>query len=118
MADIPPEARRPAVPSLISMSIRHGNLKVRAVGLERRFSLDIYHRLMGTSWTRLGLMFVGLFLAFNVAFAGLYRLDQPGLAVAHDAMQMSAFWRDFFFSVHTVATIGYGNVYPVSLYAN
>lgn len=88
------------------------------MGLERRFSLDIYHRLMGTSWTRLGLMFVGLFLAFNVAFAGLYRMDQIGLATAHDTMQMSPFWRDFFFSVHTVATIGYGNVYPISLYDN
>ena len=31
---------------------------------------------------------------------------------------MPLFWRGFFFSVHTVATIGYGNVYPVSLYAN
>jgi inward rectifier potassium channel len=33
-------------------------------------------------------------------------------------MEMPLFWRDFFFSVHTVATIGYGNVYPVSLYTN
>lgn len=106
------------VPSLISMSIRHGNLRVRAVGLPRRFSLDIYHRLMGTSWTLLGVMFVGLFLIFNIAFAGLYRLDQAGLAAAHDTMQMPLFWRDFFFSVHTVATIGYGNVYPISLYTN
>lgn len=119
MAKLPPEQRPKPVPSLISMAIRHGNLRVRAVGLPRRFSLDIFHRLMGTSWTKLGLMFVGLFMAFNLVFAGLYLVDQAGLATAQDdPLRMPLFWRDFFFSVHTVATIGYGNVYPVSLWNN
>jgi inward rectifier potassium channel len=118
MADDPLEQPPERIPSLMSMAVRHGDLKVRAVGLERRFSLDIYHRLMGTSWTRLGVLFVGLFLGFNLLFAGLYRFDQGGLATAHDPMVMPLFWKDFFFSVHTVATIGYGNVYPVSLFTN
>jgi len=117
MADMSPEKRPTRAPSLISM-VHHGRVKVRAVGLERRFSLDIYHRLMGMSWAWLGALFVGLFLGFNLVFAGLYRLDQAGLAAAHDPMEMPLFWKDFFFSVHTVATIGYGNVYPVSPYAN
>ena len=124
MADMSPQdqptpAQRPVpVPSLISMAIHHGDLKVRAVGLERRFALDIYHRLMGMSWALLGVLFVGLFLGFNLVFAGLYRLNQAGLASAHDPMVMPLFWKDFFFSVHTVATIGYGNVYPVSPFTN
>jgi inward rectifier potassium channel len=118
MADMSPKERPERVPSLMSMAVHQGNLKVRAVGLERRFSLDIYHRLMGMSWTRLGGLFVGLFLAFNLIFAGLYRFGQDGLATAHDPMVMALFWKDFFFSVHTVATIGYGNVYPVSPYTN
>lgn len=118
MADPPSKNRSKPVPSLISMAIHHGDIRVRAVGLPRRFSLDIYHRLMGMSWTRLGVLFVSLFLLFNLVFAGLYLVDQAGLATARDTMQMPVFWRDFFFSVHTVATIGYGNVYPVSLYAN
>ena len=63
-------------------------------------------------------MFVGVFLAFNLLFAALYRLDQEGLAVTRGLEGISPFWRDFFFSVHTVATIGYGNIYPASLYAN
>ena len=113
-----PDTTRRA-PSLISMAIRHGDLRVRAVGLPRRFSLDIYHRLMSLSWTWLGVLFVGLFLGFNLGFAALYRLDQAGLAASSDAaLQMPLFWRDFFFSVHTVATIGYGNVYPISLWTN
>ena len=79
---------------------------------------DLYHRLMGMSWARFGLLFAACFLAFNLLFAGLYRLDPDGLALPHDVAQVSLFWRDFFFSVHTVATIGYGNIYPISLYAN
>ncbi len=118
MADMLPEERPEPVPSPIRLALRSGDLKVRAIGLERRFSLDIYHRLMGMSWTLLGVLFVGLFLGFNLVFAGLYRIDQAGLAVAHDPLEMPLFWRDFFFSVHTVATIGYGNIYPVSLFTN
>jgi inward rectifier potassium channel len=118
MDDDSPDTSRDRPPSSFSMAMRHGTLRVRAVGLPRKLSLDLYHRLMATSWTRLGLMFVGIFLAFNLLFAGLYRIDQAGLASAHDAMDMPLFWRDFFFSVHTVATIGYGNVYPVSLWTN
>lgn len=119
MAEIPSDQLPEPVPSLIAMGIRDGDLRVRAVGLPRRFSLDIYHRLMGMSWAWLGVLFVGLFLAFNLIFAALYLVDQAGLASARDAaLQMPLFWRDFFFSVHTVATIGYGNVYPISLWTN
>ncbi len=113
----PTEPDYPPVPSLISM-IHHGKLRVRAVGLPGGFSLDIYHRLMALSWKALGALFIGLFLMFNLVFAELYMVDQTGLATSHDVLKMPVFWRDFFFSVHTVATIGYGNVYPVSLWAN
>lgn len=112
--DTPPDR----APSLVSMAIRDGEVRVRALGLPRRYSLDVYHRLMAMSWTRLGLLSVGFFVAFNLGFAGLYRLNQAGLGSAPDAIRIPLFWEDFFFSIHTVATIGYGNVYPVSLPAN
>ena len=100
-------------------AIRHGSvMNVRAVGRDRRFWFDGYHQLMRLSWPRLTLVFVTTFMLFNLTFAGLYALDPTGLAVPHDGSEMRTYWRDFFFSVHTVATIGYGNVYPVSLYAN
>lgn len=93
-------------------------MDVRATGADRRLWLDAYHRLMQLSWPRLTALFVGCFLAFNLCFAALYALDPAGLAMPHDEAAIRTLWRDFFFSVHTVATIGYGNVYPVSLYAN
>jgi len=105
-------------PSLVGQAVRDGDLKVRAVGTERRFSVDIYYRLMRMSWAQLGALFVGTFLTFNLVFAGIYRTDPMGLAITGQAAAVPMFWRDFFFSVHTVATIGYGNIYPVSLWAN
>jgi inward rectifier potassium channel len=97
---------------------RAGPLRIRPLGMRSAVWTDLYHQLMRLTWPRLGLLFASCFLAFNLIFAGLYRLDPAGLAVPHDAAPVPLFWRDFFFSVHTVATIGYGNVYPVSAYAN
>ena len=93
-------------------------MQVRALGLPRRFGEDAFHRIMGLSWPRLVALFTGVFLAFNLLFAGLYRLDPTGLVVTHGMEALDPFWRDFFFSVHTVATIGYGNMYPADLYTN
>ena len=93
-------------------------MAVRALGLPRRFGEDAFHRIMGMGWWRLVGLFTGVFLAFNLVFATLYWLDPTGLVVTRDMGGIAPFWRDFFFSVHTVATIGYGNIYPASTYAN
>jgi inward rectifier potassium channel len=95
-----------------------GRVNVRPLGLKTALWDDLYYRLMRLSWAQLFFTFASVFVGFNLIFAVLFRLDPTGLAVPHDASQVSLFWRDFFFSVHTVATIGYGNVYPVSAYAN
>ena len=118
MTDTPPPAGTPPPPSLFKGSMRSGDMHIRAIGLDKRMAFDFYHRMMQLSWPRLGLLFVSVFLTFNLLFAALYMVDPHGLATAHDATQVPQFWRLFFFSVATVATIGYGNVYPISAYAN
>ena len=95
-----------------------GQIAVRARGMKTPWIEDIYHRLLGLSWPRLGGLFMASFLSFNLTFAALFRLDPDGLALESTNHAIPLFWRDFFFSVHTVATIGYGNVYPQSFYAN
>lgn len=123
-AATPDESLAPAIgedtigQSLIRQAVHEGDLKVRGVGMDRRLAIDIYYRMMRMTWLRLGGLFVGVFLTFNLVFAGLYKLDPTGLANSGQAADANLFWRDFFFSVHTVATIGYGNTYPVSLWAN
>ncbi|MDE2403679.1 MAG: hypothetical protein KGM17_03050 [Sphingomonadales bacterium] len=106
------------VPSPVTQAIREGEIRVRPLGLPRGVAEDVYHRAMRARWRTLGALFGVGFLAFNLLFAALYRIDQQGLSNPPEGGGIWPFWRDFFFSVHTVATIGYGNVYPVSVYAN
>ncbi len=112
-------ARRAPNPSSLAPMMRdQGDIKVRPLGMRGVWGEDLYHRLMQLTWPRLGLLFAAGFLAFNLLFGVLYRLDPAGLSEPHEPSALPLLARDFFFSVHTVATIGYGNTYPVSAYAN
>jgi len=50
----------------------------------------------------------------NALFALVYLAGGDGIAHA----QTGSFWDAFFFSVQTLASIGYGNLYPQTFYAN
>lgn len=93
-------------------------LDVGRIGGDAQVFGDLYHRLTRMSWPWFIACFVGVFVAINLVFAGLFLLDPGGLS-GDDTMRVrSPFLRAFFFSVHTVATVGYGNVVPASIYAN
>jgi len=83
-------------------------------GLERRIWLDLYHYFMTVSWPRLFLTFAGFFFSFNVVFALLYFLV-PGCIANRNP---DGFWGDFFFSVETLATVGYGDMHPQTLFGH
>jgi inward rectifier potassium channel len=67
--------------------------------------------LIDTTWPRFLLVVLLGFLAVNMIFAFLYLMigirNLKGLE-----SDMGAFANAFFFSVHTLTTVGYGNVYP------
>jgi len=88
--------------------------RVTIVGLKQQPLRDLYHLLMTIAWSRLFVMLVGLYLAVNGVFAALYMLDPHGLENAHAGSFLDA----FFFSVQTMATIGYGRMTPLSIYTN
>jgi inward rectifier potassium channel len=90
---------------------------VIAIGRPRRWLTDSYVRLMGMKWSQLVLLFVTGFLAFNIVFAVLYSLVPGSLGNSSAGGAVSPL-DAFFFSVQTVATIGYGVLFPKSLYAN
>lgn len=117
---MPRKHRRPASnPARLSGAMRADRtMRVRALGRSRGSLTDFYHNLLRFTWPQLFLIFVLTFFAFNLLFAWLYSLDTTGLARSAEPLHAPEFWRNFFFSVHTVATVGYGNIYPVSLYAN
>jgi inward rectifier potassium channel len=97
-----------------------GSFNVVREGLNPLSSLSLYHWLLTISWPRfLGFVTVS-YLGVNAVFAVAFLLCGP------DALQSTAtgtfinqpFYRAFFFSVDTFATIGYGNIIPVGVPAN
>ncbi len=98
---------------------RDGSFNVVRRGLGWRGALSLYHSLLTLSWPRFGLLLVATYLTTHLLFAAAYSLCGPqalsGPAAASDC---GMFLRAFFFSVHTLSTIGYGQIVPVSLAAN
>ena len=80
-------------------------------GNPNHFWHDIYHSCLSMTW--LG-FFSGVALAFmmlNVLFASLYMIAPEGIANLFPRNILGA----FFFSVETLATVGYGNMHPISV---
>ncbi len=84
------------------------------IGLPHRPMQDLYYELMQGSWSRLVGLFVTVYLATNVVFAGLYWLDSSALSIE----ETPSFADAFFFSVQTLSTIGYGTISPTSRYSD
>jgi inward rectifier potassium channel len=81
-------------------------------GLSRRRLHDLYHYLLNRSWLYLIGLFVLLYLASNLLFATAYHL-------AGNAVENARSFADlFFFSVQTMATIGYGQMVPHTVVAH
>jgi inward rectifier potassium channel len=109
---------RPSPSSLSRMIKSDTQLRVRPLGGPRFHAPDLYHQLLRASWTRLTLYFLVTFFVFNCLFAGLFMVGEHGFTHPQPSVATSRFWEFFFFSIETVATVGYGNMVPISLYAN
>jgi inward rectifier potassium channel len=75
---------------------------------------DLYHRLLTIGWTGFFALIGAVYVVFNLGFAALYRLQAGSIANTRSDSLADA----FFFSVQTMATIGYGDMHPATLYAN
>jgi inward rectifier potassium channel len=98
---------------------RDGSFNVVRDALDPLSSLSLYHWLLTISWPRFLAFITGSYIIVNILFAFAFLLLGP------DALQSSTgdfagnpFYRAFFFSVDTFATIGYGNIIPVGVAAN
>ena len=97
---------------------KDGSFNVRrrgASGLAGSF----YQHLVGLSWPRfLGLVALA-YLLINLIFAAIYvGLGPSALRTVDGHMGLGEFSVAFFFSVHTLTTVGYGDVYPLGMPAN
>lgn len=87
---------------------------VIARGLRRNPLSDVYHLLLTSRWSLLLPALAGAYLAANALFAALYLA--LGDAIEH--ARPGSFADAFFFSVQTMATVGYGNFWPRTTAAN
>lgn len=98
---------------------RDGSFNVARTGLNPFSSFSLYHSLLRITWPRFFGFVVVSYLIANSIFAGAYMLCGPDALMVPENLQIgNRFWEAFFFSVHTMATIGYGNITPVGIAAN
>jgi inward rectifier potassium channel len=98
---------------------RDGTFNPRRAGLPFLSSLSLYHHFLTISWPQFFSFVVGGYLVTNALFALAYLACGVDSLVGTTAAAMgNHFWRAFFFSVETLATIGYGNVTPNGLPAH
>ena len=98
---------------------RDGTFNVERTGLKLFSLLNPYHFLLTMSWK----MFIGqtllIYFLSNVLFGLLYSIIGAEALVDTSSKPMeNIFLRGFFFSVQTFATIGYGTIHPIGLFAN
>jgi inward rectifier potassium channel len=91
-----------------------GTLNIVRAGVQRGYLSDFYHLLLVSSWRRLFALLLIVYLAANSLFALGYLLGGDGI----DGAQPGSFADAFFFSVQTMATIGYGHWYPKTFWAH
>ncbi len=102
---------RPARSGVVS---RIGNREVIKLGTRRLGVRDAYYLIHTLSWKAFFGGVLAIYLAVNLVFATLYSLGDHAIANARPG----SFADSFFFSVETLATVGYGEMSPGTLYGH
>lgn len=77
------------------------------------FRSDLYHWLLVISWRKFLLIISLFYFGLNAIFAWLYLITGSSIANAEPGSYRDA----YFFSIHTLSTVGYGSMYPQNLAA-
>lgn len=95
-------------------SILVSGRRVLTSGLPRRTWHDLYHLFMTIRWPSLFASYAVFFVLFNLLFAAVYSLEPDGIA----NLNPHGYWGRFFFSVETLATVGYGDMHPQNVFTH
>jgi inward rectifier potassium channel len=108
-ADTPAKGKR-GVPRKLHI----GGREVLVYGMPIKTWGDFYHSALTMRWPTFFASLAALFLLLNGVFACLYQLGAKPIANQYP----DGFLGAFFFSVETLATVGYGDMHPQTLYAH
>ena len=97
---------------------KDGTFNVRRSGTSWH-DLHPYLQLINMPWPAFWASIIAGYLAVNTLFAFVYYALGPGqLAGTDNSSDLSRLMTDFFFSAHTLTTVGYGSLYPRGAAAN
>ena len=96
----------------LGFTVQVGSNEITKIGARRFDWHDAYHVIMSLTWPRFFAGAVSVYLLANLVFAGIYWLGDHAIANAH------SFLDHLFFSVETLATVGYGNMSPATTYGH
>ncbi|MDF5737467.1 MAG: ion channel [Nostoc sp.] len=98
----------------IQIQVRDGKFEIMGMGAWHSYWRDPYHLLLTIPWTAFLILIFTSYITINALFALAYLIGGDCIANARSG----SFLDVFFFSVQTLASIGYGAMYPKTTYAN
>src|SRR5437016_1137217 len=96
------------------VSVRSGQVEFLKLNLQRREYRDTYQWLLALKWPEFAVFIAGIYIILNLVFAEFYALGEECIG----GMRSGSYVDAFFFSVQTLATVGYGHWYPQTLYGH
>src|SRR5258708_21800672 len=94
--------------------VRLGSYEFKKRGVSRFDLRDPYRLAVTLTWPQFLAALLALYLSVNVVFATLFWLVPGSVANARPGSFADA----FFFSIETLATVGYGEMYPATLHGH
>ncbi|HTZ69637.1 MAG TPA: ion channel [Acetobacteraceae bacterium] len=101
-------------PHEYAAQVRIGEYAVIKKGISRFDLRDPYHVAVSLTWPQFFAALLGLYLTVNLVFAALYTLVPGSISYARPGSFVDA----FFFSFETLATVGYGEMFPHGVYGH
>jgi inward rectifier potassium channel len=97
-----------------TISTRVGRTEFLKINAASRGWRDTYHWILCLSWPRFIVFLLAVYFAINLIFATAYALGGPCIG----EMTPGSFPAALFFSIETLATVGYGHMYPATDYGH